>query len=177
MSYKDLVQSAAQKDFLDSMSQQLAKDIGLLLGRRGQVQRTEAPCGEAPSAWMTAVFELTKNGQGAGRLNLFLSRKHSIRLAADMVRAPGGEAMAAGGDITDMISDGLHEVANVCGAALARAFKEPLGAVGTCRMLAAKWGEEKDGSVGGAWSARVDILFAGLKEPFSFFLALSDVGA
>jgi len=174
---KDLAQAAAQRDFLDSMSQQVAKDLGLLLGRRGQVQRTDAPCTESPSAWMIAVFELVKDGKGAGQLNLFLSRKHAIRLAADMVRAPGGEAMAAGGDITDMISDGLHEVANVCGAALARAFKQPLGAVGTCRMLHAKWGEEKNGSMGSDWSARVDILFAGLKEPFSFFLSLSDPGA
>jgi hypothetical protein len=173
----ELAQSAAQNDFLDSMSQQLAKDIGLLLGRRGQVQRTESPCSESPSAWMVAVFELVKDGKPAGQLNLFLSRKHAVRLAADMVRAPGVEAMAAAGDISDMVSDGLHEVANVCGAALARAFKAPLGAVGTCRMLDAKWGDEKNGNMGSDWSARTDILFTGLKEPFSFFLSLSDAAA
>jgi len=173
----ELAQAAAQNDFLDSMSQQLAKDIGLLLGRRGQVQRTASPCTESPSAWMVAVFELVKDGKPAGHLNLFLSRKHAVRLAADMVRAPGVEAMASAGEISDMVSDGLHELANVCGAALARAFKAPLGAVGTCRMLDAKWGAEKDGSMGGHWSARTDILFTGLKEPFSFYLSLSDTVA
>lgn len=172
-----LIEAASSKDFLDALSQQLAKDLGLLLGRRGQVQRFEFPCTESAPAWMTAVFGIEKKSGGHSQLKLFLNRKHAVRLGADLVRAPGGEAMAVGGDITDMVSDGLHEAANVCGAALARAFKTPLGEAGTCRMLEATWGHDETVPLSKDWSARVDVLFTGLKEGFSFYLSLADAGA
>lgn len=168
-----LIGLGGQQTFLEGLVSQLSKDMGMLLGRRGDVKKFEWSGGGAQDRWMAARFEVrSAKGEKLGLLELSMARKPAVLLAADLVRAPNTQTMVTAGPLSDMVADGLREAANVSGAALARVFKQPMGGAGTCHLVLVAWDAEVPAAPKPAWHARFELAFTGMKESVVFELVL-----
>jgi hypothetical protein len=168
-----LAKLGVRNDFLNATAIQLSKDMGMLLNRNSQVKRCQwLRNGESLARWLTARFEIRGPGGKLGLLELAMERRQAVILAADLVKAPNVQGMAVEGPLSDMVADGMRELANVCGAAFGRGFKARLEGQGSCHLVQATWEDPPPPAFEVAWAARVDMVFAGIKEPFAFQLTV-----